>query len=190
MPVIDKSKPATVEKVDWGISSSEDEAGELKSATTVEDPFKDDPFSSRKDDLNIEEVAVESETITSADDQSADDKPDTGENQPASDSQIHQMLEFFNKKYEENTGTQKSPEIPIPKVTNFQVGSEPVESVEQEVDEADEKSEEMKMSETPETAAMEKAWESDSTDDEQKTQISTKVNILTLAGKVTNMLVT
>ena len=183
VPVIDRSKPATVEKVDWGISSSEDEAGESKRANTVEDPFKDDPFSAQNDELNIEEEAVEtnSETKTSADDQSGtDDKPETGENKAASDSQIHQMLEFFNKKYEENTGSQKSPEIPIPKVTNLQLGSEPVESAEQEVDEADEKSEEtheeMKITETPETAAMEKAWESDSTDDEQKTQISTKVN--------------
>ena len=181
VPVIDRSKPATVEKVDWGISSSEDEAGDSKSANTVEDPFKDDPFSARNDELKIEETTVESEAKASEDNQStADDKPETGKNQAASDSQIHQMLEFFNKKYEENTGSQKSSEIPIPKVTNFQLGSEPVENEEQEVDEADEKSEEaheeMKISETLETEAMEKAWESDSTDEEQKTQVSTKVN--------------
>ena len=178
VPVIDRSKPATVEKVDWGISSSEDEAGDSKSANTVGDPFKDDPFSARNDELDVEET---SEAKAREDNQStAKDKPETGENQAASDSQIHQMLEFFNKKYEENTGSQKSPEIPIPKVKNFQLGSEPAENEEQEVDEDDEKSEEvheeMKISETLETEAMEKAWESDSTDEEQKTQVSTKVN--------------
>ena len=57
VPVIDRSKPATVEKVDWGISSSEDEAGDSKSANTVEDPFKDDPFSARNDELKIEEIS-------------------------------------------------------------------------------------------------------------------------------------
>ena len=99
VPVIDRSKPATVEKVDWGISSSEDEAGDSKSANTVGDPFKDDPFSARNDELEIEETRAESEAKTREDNQSTGkDKPETGENQAASDSQIHQMLEFFNKK--------------------------------------------------------------------------------------------
>ena len=178
VPVIDTSKPATVEKVDWGISSSEDEGGDSKNAITIDDPFKDDPFSSPADVLNNKEVAPEMETKTSQDDQSTgDDKADTSENQPASDSQIHQMLQFFNKKYEENTGSSKSPEIPIPKVEKIPLEPTPVESTEPEEKERDDNSlqEVEEEAQVEETAAMEKAWESDSTDDEQKTQISTKV---------------